>query len=68
MQSGRDFNQTFAPVPHLTTLRVLFALAAKFDWEIDQGDVSTAFLASDMDTEVYVRLPAGFNADPSIEV
>ena len=68
MQSGRDYNQTFAPVPHLTTLRVLFALAAKFDWVIDQGDVSTAFLASDMDTELYVQLPAGFNADPSIEV
>ena len=35
---------------------------------IDQGDVSTAFLASDMDTELYVQMPASFNANPSIEV
>ena len=65
MQSGRDYNHTFAPVPHLTTLRLLFALAAKYEWMIDQGALS---LASDMDTELHVQLPAGFNADLSIEV
>ena len=54
MKLGRDYNETFAPVAFAATLRSLFALAAKFDWEIKQGDVSTAFLCTNMDTEVYV--------------
>ena len=45
MQQGRDFNATFAPVAHATSVRTLFALAALHDWEVKQGDVSTAFLA-----------------------
>ena len=65
MQQGRDYNETFAPVARPTTFRSLFALAAKHDWEIAQADVHTAFLASDMDSEVYVYLPAGFHDDPS---
>lgn len=65
MIQGRDFNFTFAPVPTATSIRILFALAAYFDFEIKQGDVSTAFLAADMDTEVYVTIPAGFNDDTS---
>lgn len=65
MKQGRDFNETFAPVAHISTLRVLFALAAKFGWETKQGDVSTAFLASPMDTELYATLPPGFHSDPS---
>jgi transposase InsO family protein len=60
LRAGIDFNSTFASVAYVTTLRALFALAAKFDWEIKQGDVATAFLQSDMDTEVYVTLPKAF--------
>jgi hypothetical protein len=65
MKEGQDYNATFAPVAHITTFRSLFALAAKHDWEIKQGDVSTAFLAPDMDAEVYITLPAGFNDNES---
>ena len=58
LRAGIEFNETFAPVAYITTLRLLLALATKFDWEIKQGDVGTAFLCSDMDTEVYVTMPA----------
>ena len=57
LRAGIEFNETFAPVAYITTLRLLLALATKFDWEIKQGDVGTAFLCSDMDTEVYVTMP-----------
>ena len=33
MMHGRDYNETFAPVVRVGTLRMLFALAAKRDWE-----------------------------------
>ena len=64
MHEGLDYNQTFAPVPNLTTFRILLALAAKFDWEIKQGDVHTAFLSAEMDAEVYVRVPSYFTDNP----
>ena len=54
MQAGIDFNETFAPVPVVTTIRTLIAIGTKYDWEMLQGDVETAFLASDMDAEIYV--------------
>ena len=46
----RDYHETFAPVVRVSTLRMLFALAAQHNWEIKQGDVPTAFLKSNMDT------------------
>ena len=64
MTSGIDYNETFSPVANITTLRVLLALAAKYDWEVKQGDVHTAFLGAEMDTEVYVRVPNWFSTNP----
>ncbi len=55
MQEGLDFNETFAPVPVITTIRMLFALAAKYDWEIKQGDVNTAFLGAAFTTDFTVK-------------
>ena len=63
MQAGRDFNNTFAPVPRQTSLRSLLALGTKLDWEMKQGDVRTAFLSTKMDAVVYVRVPDGFSED-----
>ena len=57
LRAGIEFNETFAPVAYITTLRLLLALATKFNWEIKQGDVGTAFLCSDLDTEIYVTMP-----------
>jgi hypothetical protein len=42
---------------------LLLALAAKFDWEVKQGDVDTAFLCSDVDSEMYVAVPNWFCKD-----
>jgi hypothetical protein len=53
MEPGIHFNETFAPVVHITTLRVLIALGTKLDWEMMQGDVPTAFQQSDIDTEIW---------------
>ena len=60
MTQGLDYNETFAPVPCIAILRFFFALAAKLDWEIKQGDVHTAFLAPKMDTTVFVAVANWF--------
>lgn len=43
----------------LTTIRVLLALAAINDLEIEQMDVTTAFLNGDLDQEIYMLIPEG---------
>ncbi len=57
---GIDFNETFAAVVKPMTYKALFAIAARNDWEIEQMDVKTAFLYGDLDDEVYVEMPTGF--------
>ena len=60
MSAGIDYNETFAPVPCLDSIRLFLAIAAHHDWDIMQGDVATAFLCADMDAEVYAALPNWF--------
>jgi hypothetical protein len=67
MREGIDFNDTFATVPCLTSLRFFLALAAEHDWDVWQGDVSTAFLAADMDTDLYMAVPNWFCEHPTGE-
>jgi transposase InsO family protein len=54
-----DYDEIFAPVIRLESLRMLLALVAINDWECHQTDVDTAFLNGDMDEEVYMLQPEG---------
>jgi hypothetical protein len=58
-RAGIDFEETFAPVAMLKTVRVLLALAAFYDWEIHHVDVITAFLNPALKEEVYMEQPEG---------
>jgi histone deacetylase 1/2 len=57
MKEGLDYNDTFAPVAKPMTLRAVLAIATKYGCKLKSGDVETAFLASDMDCEVWVKMP-----------
>ncbi|KAM1012444.1 hypothetical protein ACFX15_041792 [Malus domestica] len=57
---GLDYNETFAPVARLDTIRTLIALAAHRSWKIFQLDVKSAFLNGILQEEVYVDQPEGF--------
>jgi hypothetical protein len=57
MKEGLDFNDTFAPVAKPMTIRAVFAVATKHSCMLFAGDVETAFLTSNMDCEVWVRMP-----------
>ncbi|CAL9005801.1 unnamed protein product, partial [Prunus brigantina] len=57
---GIDYEEVFAPVARLDTVRLLISLAAHHNWKIYQLDVKSAFLNGVLDEEVYVEQPEGF--------
>lgn len=59
-QQGLDFEEIFAPVTRLETVRMILALAANKGWEVHHLDVKTAFLNGEIQEEVYVSQPEGF--------
>jgi len=61
-QAGIDYDETFTPVPKLQSLRMMLALVATDDWEIDQMDVVTAFLNPKVDCDVYMAQPEGIES------
>jgi len=66
MKEGLDFNYTFAPGKPVT-LRSLFAVATKYKCKLFSGDVETAFLASPMDCEVWVKMPPYWRQDDQLK-
>ena len=58
-----DFDETFAPVARLGSIRILLAIASHLNFKLYQMDVKSAFLNGMLQEEVYVEQPMGF-VDP----
>ncbi|KAL0431935.1 UNVERIFIED_CONTAM: Retrovirus-related Pol polyprotein from transposon TNT 1-94 [Sesamum radiatum] len=59
-KEGIDCTEIFSPVVKYTTVRIILALVAHYDWEFKQMDVKTAFLHGDLDEQIYMSQPYGF--------
>ncbi|KAK4691687.1 hypothetical protein P7C70_g9295, partial [Phenoliferia sp. Uapishka_3] len=60
---GVDYVDTYAPTVRLASIRAIYALAAEWNLELRQFDVSSAYLHGILQEEVYLRQAAGF-VDP----
>jgi hypothetical protein len=65
-EQGSDYTDTFASVVKPMSYKAIFAIAAARDYEIHQMDVKTAFLYGDVQEEIYVEQPTGYE-EPSAE-
>ncbi|KAF0912717.1 hypothetical protein E2562_018965 [Oryza meyeriana var. granulata] len=61
-QQGIDYDEVFAPVARMESVRMLLAVAAQRGWLVHHMDVKSAFLNGELKEEVYVRQPPGFVA------
>jgi len=59
-RKGIDFDEIFSPVVKMSSIRMVLALAASLDLEVEQMDVKTVFLHGDLEEEIYMEQPEGF--------
>ena len=56
-----DYEETFAPVARLSSIRTLIAVFAARKWPLFQMDVKKVFLNGELSEEVYMKLPPGYS-------
>ena len=56
---GVDYFDTFAPTASTTSNRIVAAMGRKLDWDLRHLDIDQAFNQSELDTEIFPRLPSG---------
>ena len=61
---SKDYNDTFAPVIHLESLRVLFTLAATYGLIAHLMDATNAYVGSQIDKRIIMSVPQGVEALP----
>ena len=59
-KKGIDYEEVFAPVARLDTVKLILAMAANWGWEVHHLDVKTAFLNGELVEDVYVAQPDGY--------
>jgi hypothetical protein len=64
-QRPEDFDDTYAPVAKMTSIRIILAYAATHDLEVMASDVKTAFLHCRLRKEIYCKQIPGYSlSDP----
>ena len=59
-EEGIDYGETFAPVARLEVVRLLLAFACMNGFKLFQMYVKSVFLNGNINKEVYVEQPPGF--------
>jgi hypothetical protein len=58
---GIDYTDVFAPVVRMSTVRLFFSMVASHDLECHQIDIKNAFVQGDLEEEIYMQQPPGFD-------
>ncbi|KAI1006561.1 hypothetical protein K3495_g1663 [Podosphaera aphanis] len=65
-RQGIDYHETFAPTPRAETGRIILVLAHQLGWHRKQGDVPPAFLNPDLNIDLFMELPKGYERDDHV--
>ena len=57
---GVDYEETFAPIARMESIKILFALACHLKFKLYQMDIKVAFLNGFLKEDIYVAQPKGF--------
>jgi hypothetical protein len=56
-RQGIDFDEVYAPVARMESVRIMLILATHLNWSVHHIDVKSSFLNGDLRVEVYVSRP-----------
>jgi len=59
---GIYYEETFAPVAKMNTVRIILSLTTHFGWAMHQFDVNNAFLHGSLEEEVYMEILPSYGA------
>ena len=59
-KKGIYFDEIFSPVVKMTSIRTILSLVVADDLHIEQLDVKTTFLHGDLEEEIYMQQPEGY--------
>jgi hypothetical protein len=59
-EQGHDYDETFAPITHMTTIHTLLVVASIREWSIAQLDVKNVFLNGELSEDVYMHPAPGY--------
>ena len=59
-KKGIDFDEIFSPVVKMTSIITILSLVAAKYFHLEQLDVKTTFLHGDLEEEIYMQQPRGY--------
>jgi hypothetical protein len=59
-EQDHDYDKTFAPVTHMTTIHTLLVVTSVQEWTISQFDVKNVFLNGELCEDVYMHPPSRY--------
>ena len=57
---GKDYDEVFAPVARIETIRIILAIYVQFEWLVYHLNVKTGFLNGEISEEIYVQQREGY--------
>ena len=57
---GINYNETFATIAKMNTIRTILSITSYYKWEMHQMDVKSVFLNGNFNEEIYMQQTLGF--------